>query len=263
MKIPLSAWVVVFTVLICNNFALSKRCKFYDLSEAVASVLCNVQEGFWTAQNSSSLKSAGCLLGGNRCKNVLHVPTSDQVSQSIPPPNAKNKQYQMLATTAESVVPKTWWRAAFANDVFLLTHNDSDLPRKLFDSSKTRNKKLKNMVQCVTRQQFIRKSLALDFVGETENAPSKCGAVAMKDPAIKLFFQAWQVEGTRQKLGGSSVEFGTKDWKPDAPLASLASDVLDFFYSNHGGIWTGCFKLEKDSDCRGALSGIVECSVYG
>ena len=33
------------------------------------------------------------------------------------------------------------------------------------------------------------------------------------------------------------------------------NQVLDHFYANYGGIWTGCFKLEKSAGCRGALAG--------
>jgi len=40
----------------------------------------------------------------------MHVPTEDEIPESKPPPPAKNKQYQHLATIAESFVEKTWWR---------------------------------------------------------------------------------------------------------------------------------------------------------
>jgi hypothetical protein len=36
---------------------------------------------------------------------------------------------QELALTAESIVPKTWWRQGFANEQLLLTTNDRELPR--------------------------------------------------------------------------------------------------------------------------------------
>ena len=36
---------------------------------------------------------------------------------------------------------------------------------------------------------------------------------------------------------------------------SIKCQVLDYFYSNYGGVWTGCFKFERSSACRGALAG--------
>jgi hypothetical protein len=49
-------------------------------------------------------------------------------------------------------------RKGFASDHLLLSHDDSELPRVQFSSRKIRNKKLKNIYQCVTRHPFIRKS---------------------------------------------------------------------------------------------------------
>ena len=34
--------------------------------------------------------------------------------------------------------------------------------------------------------------------------------------------------------------------------------VLDHFYTNYGGVWTGCFRFEKSSACRGALAGTYD-----
>jgi hypothetical protein len=31
-------------------------------------------------------------------------------------------------------------------------------------------------------------------------------------------------------------------------------EVLEYFFMSYGGIWTGCFRLEDNSDCRGALA---------
>jgi hypothetical protein len=87
----------------------------------------------------------------------MAIPTEKDLPASPPPPDAKNQQYQKLSLIAEKVVPKTYWRDGYANDVLLLTHNDSDLPKKMFNyKSSLKNKKLRNMVQCITRQQFIR-----------------------------------------------------------------------------------------------------------
>lgn len=71
----------------------------------------------------------------NRCSHPINIPRQHEVKPSKPPPPAKNKQYQQLAEAAEKLVPSIWWRDGFAYDGFLLSHNDSELPRKLFDSS--------------------------------------------------------------------------------------------------------------------------------
>lgn len=163
----------------------------------------------------------------------------------------KNKQYQSLAMAAERVVPKTWWRDGFASDLLLLSHNDSDLPRKLFDAGRLRNKKLKNILQCVTRQQFIRRSFSFEtpeiLVDSASTESSKC--TAMSESVVKSFFELWQ-GGAGEVIGG--------EWRPNdknnGQLLVSALEVLDHFYANYGGIWTGCFKMEKSSPCRGALA---------
>ena len=38
------------------------------------------------------------------------------------------KAYKKLAEKAEELVPKTWWRDGFANDLLLLSHNDKEGP---------------------------------------------------------------------------------------------------------------------------------------
>ena len=38
----------------------------------------------------------------------------------------------------------------------------------------------------------------------------------------------------------------------------LFLQVLDHFYTNYGGVWTGCFRFEKSSACRGALAGTYD-----
>jgi hypothetical protein len=228
--------------------AVSGICKYHDISEAMAVILCNVESGRWRVPlNASAVVNAGCLLGGNRCKGVMHVPTAEQVPPSEHPPSAKNKQYQELATIAEKVVPKTWWRAGFSNDLLLLSHNDSDLPKKLFDGSKLRGKKLKNIVQCVTRQQFIRKSFHFDretestlhaAAGAKAHGNSKC--TAMSDSAVKRFHDLWLAS---VNFGGVITSIDTtgltkkKTWTPDpkGELHASAIEVLDHFYANYGG----------------------------
>eukprot|EP01037_Dinobryon_pediforme_P041268 gene41268-50921_t len=120
------------------------------------------------------------------------------VPPSPPPKAAKNKMYQELAMKAERVVPKVWWRDGFASDLLLLSHNDTELPRKQFDASSLSNKKLKNLYQCVTRQQFIRKTLDLS---------------AQKD---NLISSSSQESAEAELLGGkiSTDVNGRKTWTP-------------------------------------------------
>jgi len=188
----------------CNHVAttvdtaLEDTCAFEDLSPAIAAILCAVERKAWVlSPTSSAVKNAGCLLGGDRCKAVRHVPTEAEVQPSPPPPAAKNKQYQALAMKAEKVVPKTWWREAFADKQFLLSSNDRDLPRKQFDASRLRNKKLKNILQCTTRQQFIRKSFPFSV---PQADASKC--TAMGEPVVKAFQALWQTGDTAALSGG-------------------------------------------------------------
>ena len=203
-----SLWpsAALILLVILNPYVSSRitedDCKFYDLTPAVASVVCSIERGIWTLpSNSSAILNAGCLLGADRCSGKRHVPIQSEVPASPPPPAAKNKQYQALATTAESVVPKTWWREGFANEQLLLTKSDSELPRKQFDGSQLRNKKLKNLAQCVTRQQFIRKSYDFDLNPEVESAtPSKC--TAMTDPSVKQFLELWRTGDSSTNYGG-------------------------------------------------------------
>ena len=154
--------------------------------------------------------------------------------------------------TAESIVPSTWWRKGFAHDALLLSHNDTELPRKMLEtSSRLRGKKLKNIVQCVTRQQFIRKSF--DFsdataVSQGRYAEKTGGRLnCMSESTVSTFFGLWS-KRDKQSPGLWSDE------KTDDMVVSAVA-VLDYFFANAGGIWTGCFKLEKNAECRGALAG--------
>ena len=265
---------MIILLLVLNVILVSSSseigCKYSDISDSLQGVLCPIETGRWTIpREAPAVANCGCLLGGNRCKSVAHVPTRDEIPPSLSPPNARNKQYQELATIAEKVVPKTWWRDGFSNDKLLLTHNDSDLPRKLFDGSKLRGKKLKNIVQCVTRQQFIRKSFSFDVPMETNSlhassnaakSPSHCEA--LDDPAVAKFKELWSKSN---HLGGVITRSDTEangqfiEWSPDNndkdALRLSAVEVLDHFYAHYGGVWTGCFKMEKSPDCRGALAG--------
>ena len=235
-------------------------CFFRDVSPSVSSVACSVERGAWyISTDSSAMKKAGCLLGGKGCSEKRHVPTMTEIPASPPPPPSNNPEYQALAMKAESIVPRTWWREGFADEQLLLTTTDSELPRKQFDVSDLRNKKLKNLLQCVTRQQFIRKSFAFDEEGPVKGE-LKC--TAMTDPAVASFLLLWQTGDNSVNFGGKLLqEFGTHRmiWTPqkevDGELLVSALKVLDHFYANYGSVWTGCFKFDKSSPCRGALAG--------
>jgi hypothetical protein len=105
--------------------------------------------------------------------------------------------------------------------------------RKQFDSKRLRNKKLKNILQCVTRQQFIRKSY--DF---NDNAISIDGdkCKAMSSTVVKTFFELWGKNDNNVHFGGGfKVLNGHKVWIPtsedDGKLLVSALQVLDLFYT--------------------------------
>lgn len=253
-------------VAVCEDIGISGRqlrqdkCDFFSLSTPVRTILCSVESGSWNVSHSSAVMTgAGCLLGGKRCAAVMHVPTQGEVPPSPPPPDALNKDYQRLATIAEKVVPKVWWRDGFDNDLLLLSHNDSELPRKQLNIRQLSNKKLRNIYQCITRQLFIRVSLnfADTRASTSVAATSKCPA--MLEPVVVKFQKLWTAH--KQQLGGSVEKQG---WFPTGnesnDLLVSALEVLQHFYDNYGGIWTGCFRLEKNPECRGALAGENPCS---
>ena len=264
-------WLILFLYVSCfwNLVATDESgCNFYGTIEPVRCVLCSIENGDWTIlPSATAMQNAGCLLGGNRCASVMKIPSQLEVPPSPPPPDALNKDYQRLATIAEKMVPVTWWRQGFDSDLLLLSHNDSELPRKQFNIRQLSNKKLRNFYQCVSRQVFIRISMDFDAVARDmvtdASTASKC--VAMSDSAVKNFFTLWNLH--RNDLGGSvvvSISNGAgsgkrSEWYPlpdvGEKLHLSALEVLQYFYSNHGGIWTGCFKLDKDPECRGALAG--------
>lgn len=222
-------------------------------------IRCAVESGEWFIPiNSTSIQQTGCLLGKKRCETAVEVPNEASVAPSPPPPPAKNKRYQELATTAESVVPQTWWRKAFADERFLLTPTNSDFPRRMFESKTLANKKLRNMYECVTRQQFIRKSLDMSH-GNKNNSRYSGLCQAMSDPAIQRFLDLWtKSRYFLEKAVFESVRLSKKSSALLSEVETLvmaAQDVLEYFFRNHGGIWTGCFALEGSADCRGALAG--------
>lgn len=181
-----------------------------------------------------------------------------EVPPSPPPKSAKNKLYQELAMKAEKVVPKIWWRDGFSSDRLLLSHNDTELPKKHFDTSSLANKKLKNIYQCITRQQFIRKTLDLTYQRSSFDSKAKCSA--MEQPMLIQFFELFSLPESEMFGGNLEADIdGRKIWTPakkdNGKLLLAALEVLDYFYAYSGGIWTGCFKLDKAAECRGALAG--------
>ena len=230
-----------------------------DVSDHISSILCAVENDHWYIPlNSTTLNNAGCLLGtlssGNtRCDSKLHIPTDNELKRSPLPPAAKNKEYQRLALKAEELVPKTYWRDSYADVSLLLTKNDRELPKKQLDSSRLKNKKLKQLLQCTTRQVFIRKSY--DF-SDNMNIDTKCKAI--DEPVVISFKELWNKKDNKYLGGVLKVVNGMTTWIPDVAdngkLLVSAMEVLEYFYSNYGGVWTGCFKMEKSSPCRGALA---------
>ena len=257
----LNLWCIALLIFLPSTSS-EDDCVFRDVGYSVSSIACAVERGAWyLPSDSSAIKNVGCLLGANRCSKKRPVPTKDDIPPSPPPPSAMNKQYQALATTAEEIVPKTWWREGFADPQLLLTANDSELPRKQFDVSRLRNKKLKNLLQCVTRQQFIRKSYAFDKY-ETHSGAKESKCTAMSEPVVASFLLQWQTGDNSENFGGKLIkESGSERmvWAPiqenDGKLLVSALQVLDHFYANYGGVWTGCFKFDMSPSCRGALAG--------
>jgi hypothetical protein len=235
------------------------------LSAPIQSILCAVEQGIWRIpSNSSALINVGCLLGNKRCDEVMHVPTQQEIPVSPPPPSARNAKYQELATIAENVVPKTWWREGFANDKLLLSHSNEQLPRKQFDARPLSNKKLKNIYQCVTRQQFMRKSF--NFATENQTEPSLSAGnnhcSAHKEAVVINFLNLWSRAldnfGGTFTVGSYNNNNNQQQWYPQSndggQLLMAASETLEYFFTHYGGVWTGCFAFEKITECRGALA---------
>eukprot|EP00606_Chrysophyceae_sp_TOSAG23-5_P001367 GSChrysophyteH2.ASY1.ANO1.585.1 assembled CDS len=261
-------------------------CSYWsDASEAVKHALCAVETGAWRIPPSSrAITEAPCLIDQalTRCQEgVRHVPTQKETPASEAPPEAKNKDYQRFAEKAEELVPKTWWRDGFASDQLLLSHSDKELPTKQFNERKSmNNKKLKNLVQCVTRQQFIRKAFSFSEdintgtnpdIGPSGSKGDKCAA--QQEPSVQAFFTAWTSHSNGNGLFGGVIRkhadtsmlkageegMPSKGWytnkeNDDGDLYIHATEALQYYYMNTGGIWTGCFKMAQSSYCRGGLA---------
>lgn len=265
-------FILILSLLFIFSYVQSNQnsCEFHDLSPPIHAILCAVENGLWKVTlQADKYKKKDCLLGKNRCDAPMSIPTISEVPPSPPPPNARNPQYQELALKAEKVVPKIWWRDGFASEKLLLSKGNDDLPKKLFDSTSTlSNKKLKNIYQCVTRQQFMRRSydFRLYKVDNMTNISSRTGkdqsnvCIAMESQVVKDFFKLWHSH--RNDLDGSystGNDGKTQVWFPklsnQGQLVMAASEVMEHFYMNYGGVWTGCFAYEKFPECRGAMAG--------
>ena len=223
-----------------------------DVSQLAKSVLCSVEQRRWFIEKGSLQKDM-CLIGENRCSSKRVVPTVEMVDVSKPPPIAKNKYYQALATIAEDLVPKTWWRNGFDSNYFLLSHNDSELPIKLLDVKLSWNKRLKNMHQCVSRQVFIRRSFSLQNATEDSSLlKSKC---SYESPNFQKFWKLWSTDEFR---GGEFTKEKKPSWSPRKKdgdnIRKAAIAVLQDILDEYGGIWTGCFRLAKAHNCRLSLA---------
>jgi hypothetical protein len=255
MKIKLSLWILCLKFVILCGIEFNPCSLHSSVSDLVKYVVCAVQRGEWHIDpNSSVVLSSGCLLGKQKCISPLKIPAESEVSLSSPPPAAKNLKYQELATIAEAVVPKTWWQNSYADPKFLLTPTNSDFPKRMFDSKILSNKKLRNIYECVTRQQFIRKSF--DFTASA-NVSSSCNA--MSEPLLQKFFKLWgDARTSSEKMRDFDLKTLHKVWigsDNNGELLVTAHEVLNYFYLRHGGIWTGCFAFEHSADCRGAIAG--------
>lgn len=122
----------VIHISIVASVALEDSCNFEGvLSAPIKTILCSIETKQWRIlEDSNAMKRVGCLIGQKtKCDTVMRVPTETDIPASPPPPPAKNKRYQELATIAESVVPKTWWREVryslhyFMMEVTKLTRN--------------------------------------------------------------------------------------------------------------------------------------------
>lgn len=266
---------------ISNYFNLAKELNS-EISPPVRAILNAVEKGIWKiSYDSPIVQQAGCLVGSNKCETPRKIPSASELTPSPPPPDSKNPEYQRLAELSETFVPQTTFRQAFAHPDLLLCKNDNDLPAKLFSiQNNYSNKRIKNIHQCVTRQQFIRKSM--DFQSNTQQLVSTHEKAAkglaeqdmkvsanLKDlnpcsmfdnPTVKRFADLWKIYSNN--LDGELISsdksneliFRSKHTN-NGELIVASMEVLEYFAQQFGGIWTGCFQMVKSSNCRGALAG--------
>jgi hypothetical protein len=220
-----------------------------DASDALVAIACSVESGEWAiSKESIAFKNAGCLIGTHwdgrdRCDAPIAPPKETAVPKSPPPRDSLSKDYKRLAEKAEELVPKTWWRDGFANDVLLLSHNDKEGPLRFFNvNTKLRNKKLRNINQCVTRQNFIRKAYSFRdivtpaaFTGSDaqfeqqqgrrkKRNGERGGCDAMAEPVVHTFWNLWQADNGM--YGGGWKERGNAAAKGEIG-ANTGAPTLD------------------------------------
>ena len=85
-------------------------------------------------------------------------------------------------------------------------------------------------------------------------------ASVSKEKVLQAFQTNWKTDLTL--LGGEWINdqsSGVTQWYAkngdDRKILVSALEVLEHFYTNYGGIWTGCFKFENSPQLRGALAG--------
>ena len=226
-----------------------------DVSYPIALLLCNIELGnikIW--HNSTIIKKYSenniCLIGkAARCstESPMKAPVEGELGVSEIPPESKNKFYQKLALEAESIIPESWWRKSFSNPKLLLSNDPkTDLPKIIFDSTIKNNRKFKQLVQCVSRQQFIRSPYTTPLV-----LPSESPCSIKDNESIKIFYEEWMKYVDTFDKQFDLLQYVPKD---KSILVKSANNVLDYFYSNYGGIWTGCFKMKESIDCRLSLA---------
>ena len=285
------------TAALRGQSSVSGLCLYNSkVSVHVRYMLCSVESGMWAlpaAASAAPYAESGCLIDpqGHRCGTVRPVPREEDTPASSPPPQSKNADYHRFATQAEKIVPSTWWREAFADEKLLLSKNDKELPAKQFNERKSiENKKLKNLHQCVTRQQFIRKSFSFSEAMEQElsgdaalaspidNGANKNTCSAAQEPSVQAFFKLFTKDPlmggvvkphARARSAASSLapasqarptpaQLQENGWYPNkahnGDIYMSAHETLSYFYTQAGGIWTGCFRVIRSSYCRGAIA---------
>jgi hypothetical protein len=82
----------------------------------------------------------------------------------------------------------------------------------------------------------------------------------MTEPVVLSFQDLWKHE--KELLGGEWIDSGDSTpmvWFPRSAdggkLLVSALEVTEHFFQTYGGIWTGCMKMDKSAECRGALAG--------
>lgn len=228
-------------------------------SSLIKSLSCGVE----ISDKMLLFKSRDCIVSKYGCKK-RKIPLKEDIPPSKEPPASKNKQYQMLATTAEKLVPETWWRKGFADELLLLTHKE-DIPYKLLDTKISWNKKLKNMGQCTSRQTFIRKTF-------TANSSAGISCPHVESNITERMWVLWNSKPSFQeellRESGQNCEGSlacnicsrrpysweiSSDMKQHEIRNVAHLFVLDS-YRQFGGIWTGCMSLTQFIGCRVTLA---------